>query len=133
MIFIDSNIFLRYFEREDEQSYRKSERLFSEIVNGNIAGISTSLVIAEVVWVLQRFYNWGKKEICNNVELILTTPNIKFKEQSILSNAINLYRDRNISFIDAYNYFYMKANGVSEIYSFDKDFDKLEDIKRLEP
>ena len=133
MIFIDSNIFLRYFEREDEQSYRKSERLFSEIVNGNIAGISTSLVIAEVVWVLQRFYNWGKKEICNNVELILKTPNIKFKEQSILSNAINLYRDRNISFIDAYNYSYMKANGVSEIYSFDKDFDRLEDIKRLEP
>ncbi|GAI01965.1 unnamed protein product, partial [marine sediment metagenome] len=47
--------------------------------------------------------------------------------------AINLYKDKNISFIDAYNYSYMKANGVTEIYSFDRDFDKLKDVKRLEP
>jgi predicted nucleic-acid-binding protein len=133
MIFIDSNIFLRYFEREDERSYRKSERLFSKIINGTITGISTSLVIAEVVWVLQRFYNWDRNEIYNNIDLILKTPNIKFKERPILSSAISLYRDGNIDFIDTYNYCYMKANGVSEICSFDKDFDKLEDIKRIEP
>ncbi|MBA7469012.1 hypothetical protein ES703_92218 [subsurface metagenome] len=133
MIFIDTNIFLRYFEREDESTYRKVERLFTEIVNGNIIGISTSLVIAEVIWVLKRFYNWDKEEICNNVELILKTPNIMFNQRSVIVKAINLYKDKNISFIDAYNYSYMKANGVTEIYSFDRDFDKLKDVKRLEP
>lgn len=133
MIFIDSNIFLRYFEREDEQTYRKSEKLFSKIVNGSITGISTSLVIAEVVWVLQKFYNWDKKEIYTNIELILKTPNIKFKERSVLSRAINLYKDENIDFIDAYNYSYMKKNEITEIYSFDKDFNRFSDIKRLEP
>jgi len=133
MIFIDTNIFLRYFEREDEQAYRKTEKLFTEIVNGNITGISTSLVIAEVIWVLEKFYNWDKEEICNNIKLILRTPNIIFKERAILLEAINIYRERNISFIDAYNYSYMKANNVTKIYSLDKDFDKLPDIKRLEP
>lgn len=133
MIFIDTNIFLRYFEREDESTYRKVERLFTEIVNGNIIGISTSLVIAEVIWVLKRFYNWDKEEICNNVELILKTPNVMFNQRSVIVKAINLYKDKNISFIDAYNYSYMKANGVTEIYSFDRDFDKLKDVKRLEP
>ncbi|HEY4695693.1 MAG TPA: PIN domain-containing protein [Candidatus Hydromicrobium sp.] len=132
MIFIDTNIFLRYFEREDEQAYRKTEKLFTEIVNGNITGISTSLVIAEVIWVLEKFYNWDKEEICNNIKLILRTPNIIFKERAILLEAINIYRERNISFIDAYDYSYMKANNVTKIYSFDKDFDKLLDIKRLE-
>ena len=133
MIFIDTNIFLRYFEKEDELGYRKIERLFTEIVNGNINGISTSLVIAEVVWVLNKFYNWEKEEICNNIKLILRTPNIIFKERTILLEAINIYGERNISFIDAYDYSYMKANKVVEIYSLDKDFDKLKDIKRLEP
>ncbi len=133
MIFIDTNIFLRYFEREDEQAYRKTEKLFTEIVNGNITGISTSLVIAEVIWVLEKFYNWDKEEICNNIKLILRTPNIIFKERAILLEAINIYRERNISFIDAYNYSYMKANNVTKICSLDKDFDKLPDIKRLEP
>ena len=133
MIFIDSNIFLRYFEKEDEQSFKKSERFFSKIVSGNIKGISTSLVIAEVVWVLQKFYNWDRKEICSNIELILKTPNIKFKERSVLSRAISIYRDINIDFIDAYNYSYMKNSEITEIYSFDRDFNRFSDIKRLEP
>jgi predicted nucleic acid-binding protein len=70
---------------------------------------------------------------CNNVELILKTSNIKFRERSIIIEAINFYRDKNINFIDAYNVSYMRAYGIKEVYSFDKDFDKLEDIKRIEP
>ena len=133
MIFLDTNIFLRYFEREDELIYKKVERLFLEIVQGNIIGISNALVIAEVVWVLKKFYDWDKEEICNNVELILKTPNIKFGERSIIIEAVNFYRDKNINFIDAYNFSYMKYYGINRIYSFDKDFDKLEDIERIEP
>ncbi|MFZ3385544.1 MAG: PIN domain-containing protein [Candidatus Hydromicrobium sp.] len=133
MIFIDTNIFLRYFEKEDESTYRKVETLFHKIVNGNIIGISTSLVIAEVIWVLKKFYNWDKEEICNNVELILKTPNIRFNQRSVIVKAINLYKYKNINFIDAYNYSYMKANGIDEIYTFDRDFDELQDVKRLEP
>jgi predicted nucleic-acid-binding protein len=133
MIFIDSNIFLRYFEKEDELGCRKIERLFTEIINGNITGVSTSLAIAEVVWVLNKFYNWEKEEICNNINLILRTPNIIFKERAILLEAINTYAERNVSFIDAYDYSFMKANNVVEIYSLDRDFDKLPDIKRLKP
>lgn len=133
MIFIDTNIFLRYFEREDELVYRKIEKLFKEIVSGRISGISTSLVIAEVVWVLEKIYNWDKMEICNNIELILNTPNIKFKERNILVKAIDLYREKNIDFIDVYNYSFMKSNDIDGIYSFDRDFDKLPDIERQEP
>src|SRR4030042_222560 len=133
MIFMDTNIFLRYFEKEDEYIYRKIERLFTEIVNGNITGISTSLVVAEVIWVLKKFYNWEKEEICNNINLIIRTPNIIFKERAILLEAINTYAERNVSFIDAYDYSFMKANKVVEIYSLDRDFDKLQNIKRLEP
>ena len=133
MIFLDTNIFLRYFEREDELIYKKVERLFLEIVQGNIIAISNALVIAEVIWVLKKFYDWDKGEICNNIELILKTSNIKFRERSTIIEAVNFYRDKNINFIDAYNISYMQAYGIKEVYSFDKDFDKLENIKRIEP
>ena len=29
--------------------------------------------------------------------------------------------------------FNVKTHDIKEVYSFDKDFDKLEDIKRIEP
>lgn len=133
MIFIDTNIFLRYFLKENESVFKRLEKLFYEIISGKITGISNAMIIAEVIWVLDRSYKWNKEKICENVEFILNTPNIRFRERAIIIEAINLFKDKNISFIDAYNYSFIRANGVTEIYSFDRDFDKLKDVKRLEP
>jgi len=133
MIFLDTNIFLRYFLKENELVFRRLEKLFSEIILGNIIGVSNAMVIAEVVWVLSRSYKWNKEKICDNIEFILITPNIRFKDKAILVNAVNVYKEKNIGFIDAYNYSFMRANSIDEIYSFDRDFDKLKDVKRLEP
>ena len=133
MIFLDTNIFLRFFLKENESMFQRLEKLFYEIISGNIIGVSNAMIIAEVVWVLSRSYKWNKEKICDNIEFILSTPNIRFKDKVILVNAISIYKEKNIGFIDAYNYSYMKANGINEIYSFDRDFDKLKDLKRLEP
>ncbi|MBE3115536.1 MAG: PIN domain-containing protein [Actinobacteria bacterium] len=133
MIFLDTNIFLRYFLKENESVFRRLEKLFSEIILGNIIGVANAMIIAEVVWVLSRSYKWNKEKICDNIEFILITPNIRFKDKAILVNAVNVYKEKNISFIDAYNYSFIRANGVTEIYSFDRDFDELQDVKRLEP
>ena len=133
MIFLDTNIFLRFFLKENELVFRRLEKLFSEIILGNIIGVANAMIIAEVVWVLSRSYKWNKEKICDNIEFILITPNIRFKDKAILVNAVNVYKEKNIGFIDAYNYSYMKANGIDEIYSFDRDFDELQDVKRLKP
>jgi len=133
MIFLDTNIFLRYFLKENELVFKRLEKLFSEIILGNIIGVANTMIIAEVVWVLSRSYKWNKEKICDNIEFILITPNIRFKDKAILVNAVNVYKEKNIGFIDAYNYSYMQYYGVNKIYTFDRDFDELQDVKRLEP
>lgn len=133
MIFLDTNIFLRFFLKENESMFQRLEKLFYEIISGNIIGVSNAMIIAEVVWVLSRSYKWNKEKICDNIEFILSTPNIRFKDKVILVNAISIYKEKNIGFIDAYNYSFIRANGINEIYSFDRDFDKLKNVKRLEP
>lgn len=133
MIFLDTNIFLRYFLKENELVFRRLEKLFSEIISGNIIGVANAMIIVEVVWVLSRSYKWNKEKICDNIEFILITPNIRFKDKAILVNAVNVYKEKNIGFIDAYNYSYMQYYGVNKIYTFDRDFDELQDVKRLEP
>jgi predicted nucleic-acid-binding protein len=101
--------------------------------NEKICYVANAMIIAEVVWVLSRSYKWNKEKICDNIEFILITPNIRFKDKAILVNAVNVYKEKNIGFIDAYNYSYMQYYGVNKIYSFDRDFDELQDVKRLEP
>jgi predicted nucleic acid-binding protein len=40
-------------------------------------------------------------------------------------------RERQIGFSDAVAYITMKRNGVVEVYSFDKDFDRFREIRRI--
>lgn len=42
-------------------------------------------------------------------------------------------RTQNIDYIDAYNAVFMKNNSCAQIFSYDKDFDRIENIKRMEP
>lgn len=132
MIFLDSNIFISYFEKRDEVVSRKIEKLFTEITEGKTIAVTSHLVIAEIIWVLDKFYKWNREEICDNIELILNTPNIKIKDKPILSDSIDIFRANNIDFIDCYNFSFMKFESISEIITYDKDFDNLP-VKRIEP
>jgi predicted nucleic-acid-binding protein len=137
MIFLDTNIFIRYFEQEERNTSADVEELIHKIVSGEITCFTNTMVIAEIVWVLEKYYDWEKPEVCDNIEFILSTPNIRIKDRKILQSAVKTYRESNIDFIDSYNYAYIKASGSSEIYSYDIHFDKLnkeyEDIERMVP
>jgi predicted nucleic-acid-binding protein len=137
MIFLDTNIFLRYFEQDDEDTAKTTERLFRRIIDGEISCFTNSMVIIEIIWVLEKYYEWEKEDVCENIELILNTPNIGIAERSIIKSAIKTYKDNNIDFIDSYNHAYIKTNDASQIYSYDKHYDRLSktcgDIERLIP
>jgi len=133
MIFIDANVFIRYFVSDDSYKSKKVEELFQKIVIGETESFTNQMVIAEIVWVLDKFYNMDKQLICDNIEFILNTPNLKVKEKNILSKSVDIYRNSNIDFIDAYNYSYILINDADSIFSYDSHFDKLESIRRMEP
>lgn len=133
MIFLDTNIFIRYFEQKDQEKALRVERLFERLINGEISCFTNSMVIAEIVWILEKYYDWDKEEVCENIELILSTPNIRIPERNILKEAIGTYKNMNIDYIDSYNHAYIKANNASQVYTYDKHYDRLNDIERLSP
>ena len=133
MIFIDANIFIRYFASDDLSKSKKVEELFQKIVAGETECFTNQMVIAEIVWVLDKFYSMDRELICDNIEFIVNTPNLKVKEKNIILMAANIYRNSNIDFIDAYNYSYILASGADSIFSYDSHFDKLDSIERIEP
>jgi predicted nucleic acid-binding protein len=45
--------------------------------------------------------------------------------------ALQEVREEKIGLSDAIAYTTMKKSGVAEIYSFDKDFDRIDDIRRI--
>lgn len=133
MKFLDANVILRYLTSDSAPKAKKCESLFERASAGREMLFTSTLVIAEVVWVLEKAYKLSKAQIADAVQKILNTPHLECDEKDILMTAAGLYHLKNIDFIDAYNAVLMQAKKIEDIYSYDVHFDRIPPLKRMEP
>jgi predicted nucleic acid-binding protein len=91
------------------------------------------MVFAELIRTLGSFYKVPKDEIIEKVTIIVNTPNLEIPNKKLISEVLALFSQENIDYIDAYNAVFMKSTGCTQIFSYDKHFDRLENIERVEP
>jgi predicted nucleic acid-binding protein len=133
MRFVDTNIFLRFLVNDVPQQADACEALFRKAIAGEEALYTTDMVIAEIVWVLESYYELSGTEVRTKVEKILNTPNLTCDNKEIILHALALYDEKRIDYNDAYNACILKMKGIGEIYSYDKHYDRLSWLKRIEP
>ena len=133
MRFVDTNILIRFLTNDIPQKADACEKIFKKAVEKKEIIFTTDLVIAEIIWVLESFYELEKEEIQPKVEKILNTPNLVCPNKNLILRALALYREKNIDYIDAYNALILKEKGINELYSYDKDYDRIDWLTRLEP
>lgn len=128
-IFVDTNVFLRFFVRDVESFYQKAKELFEKAEKREVKLETSDMVIAEIVWVLESYYGFSKVEIKEVVDTILETRNVKMANNARVKEAIGLYASEKMDFIDAYNIAYMKAKDYKKVATFDiKHFKNVEGI-----
>jgi len=133
MRFVDTNVFIRFLTNDVPQKADACEKIFRRAIEKKDGLFTTDLVIAEIVWVLESFYKLAKKEIRDKLEKILNTPNLACPNKDLILVALMLYTKKDIDFIDAYNAIILKEEGISEVYSYDKDYNSIDWLTRLEP
>jgi len=123
---LDSNIFLRFLVKEDEESYQKCAELLGLVKSNKIKAVVPGIVITEIGWVLKSNYNTPKNDIANKLEGIIKLKNLKVTNQYDWPKSIDIYRKHNIKLIDAVlATIPMVASLQWTIVSFDEDFKKL--------
>jgi predicted nucleic-acid-binding protein len=126
-VFVDTNVFLRFFVRDVEAQYVKAHALFERAEAGKIKLETSELVIAEIVWVLESFYGFTRKKITEVLTTLLASRNLKIANHTRISHAVSLYSSGNMDFIDAYNIAYMKSKEFTKVATFDvKHYGKVE-------
>ena len=131
-VFVDTNVFLRFFVRDVESFYQKARELFEKAERGDAKLETSDIVIAEIVWVLESYYGFSKAEIKEVVDTILETKNIRVANHSRVKEAINNYAAGKIDFIDAYNVAYIKSRGLKKVATFDvKHFKNIEGLTHI--
>lgn len=130
--FVDANVFLRYLLVDDQEKAERCRLLFERTVAGEETLFATPLVMAEVVWVLER-YRWERGKIARNLALLLNTSHLGFEEREVLVRAVSRYAEQAIDFIDAYHAALLEERGERRLYSYDEDFDRIPGLERAEP
>ena len=131
---IDTNLLVRYLTDDDPSKANEVKRLLLRAAKGEMLLLIPSVVIAELVWVLQSFYKLERSEIIPLLNAILHTRGVEVSDKALVSNAIAIYGDTTIDFIDAWIVAFAKAIEVRAIYTFDrKHFKGIDGIEMMHP
>lgn len=134
MQFIDANVFVRYLTSDDPDKAKRCLDLFQRVKQNEITITTSESVIAEVVYVLSsKIYGLSRGDIVARLRPLLTLPNLKLFSRSLFLRALELYGHHNVDFEDCLTAAHMERQKITEIYSYDKDFDQLPSLKRIEP
>lgn len=133
MRFLDTNVLLRYLTQDDDEKAEKALQLLLKVEQGEERIATSSLVIFETIFTLQSFYKVPRQHIKDLMLPLISLRGLQLADKRVYNQAFNLYITKNISFADAYNAAYMQSEGISDIYSWDTDFDKIEGVTRIEP
>jgi predicted nucleic acid-binding protein len=135
MRFIDANVFIRYLTRDDPEKAQACLELFQKAQQKEITITTSESVIAEVVYVLssKRLYNLPREEIRKLLYPFLLLPGLTLTNRKMYLRALDLYATCPIDFEDALIVAQMERQKITEVYSYDRDFDQVAGITRLEP
>src|SRR6266511_3970938 len=131
--FIDSNLFLRHLRQDDPDRSKRSTAYLAQIERGEVQGRISDLVVFEVVYTLQRTYKQPKAAIRDALLPLIELPGIILPGKRRYRRVFDHYIRHNISFADAFHAVLMGQLKITEVMSFDAEFDRIPGIKRSEP
>ncbi len=130
MRFVDANVFIYQFIQSPKDDFEISGEILNRIERGEPA-VTSLPVIQEVVKWLE--YNHRRKDIRGflvAVNSYVSMAKIAVSWDDFISSLENIER-RQIGFVDSMILQVMKEQEISEIYSNDKDFDRVDWVKRI--
>jgi uncharacterized protein len=132
--FVDTNVFIRYLTNDDPVLADRVELLLDDAAAGAVQLVTTELVMAETIWVLESSYKLTNIQIAPLIRGILATPGMDVINGDLVGRALIMYELQNLDFVDAYIAALMEKQGIRDVYSYDrKHLSQLKTINRKEP
>lgn len=125
---VDTSVIIRFLTGDDKD---KAER-FRKFIQNKEQIIVTDVVFAEIFWILKSFYKLERNTVVSMLESLLNIPSVVCR-RDVLLETLSVLKDCNLSFIDSYLCAFSLIESDGKILSFDKGFNKLKSIKRIEP
>jgi predicted nucleic-acid-binding protein len=108
---IDANVILRFLLADNEEMFKISK----EIMHENI--YISNEVLAEVIYVLEKFYKFKRGIIFDKLYKLIGLKNIFNYDKQFLLKALEIYGTSNLDFVDC---LLCAFSEIDDIVTFDK-------------
>ena len=130
MKLLDTSVILRFLTKDDP---RKAERAKNLILESDESMLISDIVFTEVIYALERLYGLSRREIYEMLSRFLSSRRIDFFDRELLFQAIALYKEHNVPFVDAYQVALARKIDAESIVAFDSHFEKRLKFAAEEP
>ncbi len=124
---VDTNVLLRYIVRDEPTQAARAAR---ELERGERFLVG-SIVLCEVVWVLETGYGFSRRDIAVTLERILATAQFEIEAKDLALAALDDFRRSTADFSDCLLGRRNRAAGAAETVTFDRSLKGLEGFRLL--
>lgn len=133
-VFIDSNIIIRHIVGDSPVQAAACRDLFRAVESGQRTVWTTNQVVAECVYVLTKAYQVDRATVADLLLRLIELPGIGLDQKRVIRHAFDLFVEHpRIDYDDCYHAALVLDRGEIQVMSFDRHFDRIAGIERLEP
>ncbi len=126
---LDTNILIRHLTGDPPAQAKRA----TAYLGAGHELILPDLVLAEMVYVLESFYEVLRTDIARMARALLALPSIAVSDHDLLLRAVEIYEVLRLDFAEAYLAALAELSGVNRVASFDRQIDRVRGVQRIEP
>ncbi len=127
--FADTNVLIRHLTRDPPDLATRATQFLSDADELLLA----DLIVAEVVYVLESFYELERSRVAELVRAIVAFEAMRVVDEGLLLRAAEVYELDRLDFAEAYLVASAERSAVGVVASFDRSIDRVTTVVRLEP
>jgi predicted nucleic acid-binding protein len=127
--FLDTNVLIRHLTGDPPEQAARATRLLAEADQF----LLPDLIVAEVVYMLESFYEVPRVRAAELVRAVVAFPAIGVADESLLLRALEVYEVHRLDFADAYLVALAETSGAGAVVSLDKSIERVPTVRRVAP
>jgi predicted nucleic-acid-binding protein len=116
----DTNVLVRLLVSDDLVQQRAVAARLEKVESAGGAVFVSLLVLAELSWVLESTYDYGRGDVARSVEAILTTSPFVVDERALVLDALSAFRKGGSGFADHLVLAVARTRGALPLLTFDR-------------
>lgn len=131
MIGLDTNVLVRLITNDDARQAARVEKVIAERCSVDSPALVNSVVLVELVWVLESAYEYSREQIVEAVETLLQVKELEVLYAEQVWEALHRYKASNVGLADFFIASINRYHGCETTLTFDRKAAKYEGFEKV--